>query len=763
MTGRRPALLILVAALLSVTVSVRSEPANKAPEPAKDAPQTPKDAPIARKDRHALLVAVTFYEKLSESKHLKGPANDSDLVYKMLVEKLQFSPDQIRVLSEKEGKAKGKDFLPTKANIKREFDRLATVAKAGEQVFIHLGGHGSQQPEPPGEPDPKPDGLDVTFLPRDVGKWNDKVGSVENAIVGHEMGKWLKPISDTKASIWITFDSCHSGTMMRGNEVTRDVKMSEDLGIPPEVLEKTRKDAAAREAKKPERSRGGDEPPAYKLAKQGGMVAIYAAQNSEVTLEREMPPMTENGTVHGLLTYTIVMVMTEAFEHSKQPITYAELARRIQGQYVAWGRSFPTPLIEGINSDLEILGDKEWKGRSSILLSTKDDLKINAGAIHGLTRGSILSVTPPSGKGDKRLGFVRITELRNVDSEVEACDENGKEAKTEFPDGSVSQKFFTDLGDQKLKVAIAPLDYKGKAVPEAVRKTLSEALKKLDGPESVVQSVEKPEKADWLMQVWGPDGNQVALVPAKAALTSKQLEETPAFAPTPIDDKLGIKLRESLERIGRAENLKRLAASGAEVAGVDRGVKVKIEIARKKDATDRVGTYPIAWPGPCFSVYNKDRLAMRISNPGKVPIDVTVLYIDSGYGIKCLYPKDKQLNRLRPGDSEIAEFLAGGKTPGPEQFVVLAVKGKGQPVDFSSLTQPTLDAAARGLKDDVLPLDKALDSPLGKLLKKGLYGQGSTRGMAVDEVDDHVMMLIPMQYKKERRPEVPKPEPKTEK
>ena len=40
------------------------------------------------------------------------------------------------------------------------------------------------------------------------------------------------------------------------------------------------------------------------------------------------------------------------------------------------------------------MGDRVWQGRSSILLSSSDGLRINAGSLLGLTRGSILAVTP---------------------------------------------------------------------------------------------------------------------------------------------------------------------------------------------------------------------------------------------------------------------------------------------------------------------------------------------------------------------------------
>ena len=119
-----------------------------------------------RKDRHALLVGVTFYENLPRGKHLEGPANDVLAVRKLLIDKFQFHPEQIVILSEQEGQQRGRDFYPTRANIERGFQRLAQTARPGDQVMIHMGGHGSQQPEDKDAPAPEPDGLDEIFLPR---------------------------------------------------------------------------------------------------------------------------------------------------------------------------------------------------------------------------------------------------------------------------------------------------------------------------------------------------------------------------------------------------------------------------------------------------------------------------------------------------------------------------------------------------------------------------------------------------------------------
>ena len=425
--------------------------------------------------------------------------------------------------------------MPTRANIEREFKRLTKVVKPGDQVMIVMGGHGSQQPEKPNSPDPEPDGLDELFLPRDVGKWDGDTGSVKNAIIDDDLGDWLKELQKREVFIWLTMDSCHSGTMTRGGndkEVTRDLDMTDDLGIPKPAIEKAVKAAEERERGKPEKSRGGPPPAPIKIGNKSGIVAIYAAQPTEVTLEREMPPRTEGAQVYGLLSYTLCQVLLEATEKSKQGITYAELARRVQAQYIAWGRTFPTPLIEGENDDRDraVLGDNVYPGRSSMQLSpSRNSVKINAGAIHGLTPDSILTVQPPPGQGEELLGYVKLTDVRPFESDGVPCDKDGKTIKKEFPEGGVYQIHFLDAGDQRLRVAADVVDSTGKAMADDLRKRIAEALKKVAESNPLVQVVDKPSQADWLVRGVGNKRNQIgtwclapagplAATPPKAAL-----------------------------------------------------------------------------------------------------------------------------------------------------------------------------------------------------------------------------------------------------
>ena len=133
-----------------------------------------------------------------------------------------------------------------------------------------------------------------------------------------------------------------------------------------------------------------------------------------------------------------------------------------------------------------------------------------------------------------------------------------------------------------------------------------------------------------------------------------------------------------------------------------------------------------------------DRLSFRMENTGRQPIDVTLLYIDSNYGIYCVYPRSGENNRLQPGDRLLVPpSVIDGTTIGLEHLALIAVRGQGPSVDFSLLEQDSLEEAkSRGVTPE------AMQSPLGMLMKSALYGDGKPRGLSRTDVDSSFMQLI---------------------
>jgi hypothetical protein len=73
---------------------------------------------------------------------LEGPANDVELMRRLLIDRFEFADDDIRILAEDGDRG---ERAPTRANIEREFARLAEVAQADDDVVIYLAGHGAFQ------------------------------------------------------------------------------------------------------------------------------------------------------------------------------------------------------------------------------------------------------------------------------------------------------------------------------------------------------------------------------------------------------------------------------------------------------------------------------------------------------------------------------------------------------------------------------------------------------------------------------------------
>ncbi len=273
LAGREPA--APGASSLSYDLVEQPRSAPKDPQPAEHAPT-----------RRALLIGVTKYDHLPRAQQLDGPANDVRRHAAVAGAALPVPGRRHRHPDRRRGRA---DRRPTRANIEREFRRLAEQAREGDQVVVLLAGHGSQQPEsdPPDAAYPEPDGLDEIFLPADVSPWQGAVERLPDAIVDDEIGAWLRAITAKKAYVWAIFDCCHSGTMTRGTEVVRE--------LPPEDARAAGRAGQGqdRAAARGERTRGGpSEEPASFVPRQPSdyLVAIYACRPQETTPESLQPP-----------------------------------------------------------------------------------------------------------------------------------------------------------------------------------------------------------------------------------------------------------------------------------------------------------------------------------------------------------------------------------------------------------------------------------------------------------------------------------------
>lgn len=161
------------------------------------------------------------------------------------------------------------------------------------------------------------------------------------------------------------------------------------------------------------------------------------------------------------------------------------------------------------------------------------ELRLNAGAIHGLTVHSVLAVYPPPGKaeGDQPLGYVRITGVEAMTSVVEPCEFEGLEARLDLPQGARCEVVLGDVGLDRLRVAVDDRDPAGLPVPEAQRARYEQLLRRASQQSgSLFEIVDRPSEAEWLVR---PGGERVLLVPGSGWPHSDELGGPPVFEPDP--------------------------------------------------------------------------------------------------------------------------------------------------------------------------------------------------------------------------------------
>jgi S1-C subfamily serine protease len=734
-------------------------PGKSLPNPDSESRSLAKPGP----GRFALLVGCTHYDRRRDLVPLEGPANDVKLVRNVLRQSFGFNDKNIIVLSEESAQITTDQNRPTRRAIESAFVRLRERAQPGDEVVILLAGHGSQQPS---DKDPqkahKLDGLDEIFLPSDIGAADKLTGKIPNAIVDDELGEWTAAIAATGAHVLVIIDACHAGTMLRGDvEVAREVPC-EQLGI------KNRLDAARdRASRNPQLAVVHEPRMLERIHRLKGVVTLYAARSDEAAPERPLPYGQIDSKPHGVLTFALCTILEDS-NRAGGPLTYRELGQRIQAQYLTWGRLSPTPFAEGSPDDLdrEVLGSIVHTGRSRIVLSrdSENGWKINVGRIQGITRDSVLAVYPLHGlkSSSTPVGHVIVTESRVVDSVVAPTAYGALPAPKGLPDDGICSLVKLDFGDLRIPIAI---DKNGPRMPKGNkhdRSLVVERGERLDRLEIELERFAKAtdsmfrlaplREAKWAIQYRGSSLILLPLSDAQINDAERLPRGTPAFAISedqPIDD-----LATKLSSIARAQNLIAIAAdarkdrdkfasSAVERPAVEMSLpRIQVDMLKFKNQADTIGVL-LPSSGKEASFRPGDYVAFRVTNVGRIAIDFTLLFVDSRFGIRKVWPlRDGDDNSMKPisvRDSRLYQtkrIRVNGDTAGHECLVAIAVPSAGPLVNFSFLSQQTLEQL-RGSQET-----RSFNSPLGRLMRSAMFKDGETRGLEIGDIDQHDAQLL---------------------
>ncbi|MEP5728180.1 MAG: caspase family protein [Sulfitobacter sp.] len=330
----------------------------------------------------ALLIGVSDYDETIGLADLRGPANDVRLLRDVLTERGEFD---IRVLADG---VKG-GIRPTRHAILSHLDDLADTAVAGDFVYIHMSGHGTQQPDRDGD---ETDGLDEVFLPADTARAEPGTSVIPNAIIDEELGSRIAALRAKGVDVWFVLDSCHSGSGLRAGSPRVRTRF-----VDPAVL-----GVNVNAVPQPASTSVLDGPGADDLP--GRYLAFYSAQSSELAREILVDETAENGW-YGLFTSRLAARM-----QTDAALSYRQLFQAVLSDLgdasVPGGARLQTPLWEGNLVDAPVFGGGDLVAVRQFALK---DNRLQAGLLHGLSDNTVVALVQDASAGaDDLLAFAQL-------------------------------------------------------------------------------------------------------------------------------------------------------------------------------------------------------------------------------------------------------------------------------------------------------------------------------------------------------------------
>ena len=236
-----------------------------------------------------------------------------------------------------------------------------------------------------------------------------------------------------------------------------------------------------------------------------------------------------------------------------------------------------------------------------------------------------------------------------------------------------------------------------------------------------VQWVPDAEAADLVLQLRPAEVRFVATAGATDLPTESAGAVTLSAAPVPAGAGLADRadrISSAVHRIARARNLLRLASRLA-LSAADSGIAMTVHHLPAPGHPRQSITADAIAP-----VQGGDRLSVDLHNDSTSPSDVTLLWVDSQYGITCLFPDRRGDNNRIPAGETIAVGdirIEGNVTRGRERLLLIALGARqhADRMDLSFLEQPTLALTRGGLQDAPAELMPFMDAGFAAYLTRG--------------------------------------------
>lgn len=337
---------------------------------------------IYPQDRYALLIGIDDYGDHG----LMGAKNDVYLLKKILIERFEFTSENIVLVTNKEA---------THTGIAKAFEDLIERIRPDDHVYIHYSGHGSYTCDL-NRDEKSPGRMDSTWVPYGVA-WKGRAlynnlsceeimdlmnkgfqfydGDLDindHDIIDDQINRWLTQLSATTEFIVFVSDSCHSGTITRGGGAIRTRGVIKDSRPHPKGL-------------LPQ----GSDP----------LRGIYISASADHEKAREY--MAPDGKIYGMFSWFWAggLLRADPFDTWEDIFHYTRIG-------MLNNSSLQTPQIK-LSRDFYVF-DGNFRNRSKKIPVTSvfdNTAIIEAGLILGITKGSILKKI-----SNEHEAFIEITD-----------------------------------------------------------------------------------------------------------------------------------------------------------------------------------------------------------------------------------------------------------------------------------------------------------------------------------------------------------------
>ncbi|KAF3035092.1 hypothetical protein E8E12_002500 [Didymella heteroderae] len=347
----------------------------------------------------ALLIGINHYSDPKED--LRGCVNDANVMKQYLESSIGPKLNVVSLSATASTICPGppsedKKSWPTYANVVKNLESIADLAKRGDRVFVYFAGHGTY--------------IEKSSTPALLVLPDNGCGKRALRITG--LYSRIEKMIAKGLTVTLALDCCYSGAVVRGDG-QEDIRIR-GLDFNSTVIE----DA---ESTKPcflgsETTRDATMEHNW-LEYATGLVVLCACAPQERTFEAKL-----EGKIQGLFTHFLLHALNMLVKDGID-ITHTAVHERLSISLRAyWPQQ--TPMRYGKADDV-LFGDSLLAPAKSPLVVYRDKsgaLRLRAGEVHGIVKGDEFYASSLETTKAEQVANVRTTEVRAVESDLEAID-----------------------------------------------------------------------------------------------------------------------------------------------------------------------------------------------------------------------------------------------------------------------------------------------------------------------------------------------------